>query len=68
MDLRNGTLFVFITLKKFYRITYLNFFQYLKFVWTAPRPHKEKNYLFFPEHNDVIVKNLFTNQVLYAFF
>lgn len=63
MDLRNGVLFIFITLKKFYRITYPNFIQNLKFVQIAPRPHKEKDYLFFPQHDDVIVKNLFTNQI-----
>lgn len=66
MDLRNVTLFIFITLKKCYRITYPNFIQYLKFVRIAPRPHKEKDNLFFPQHDDVIFKNISTNQVLWV--
>lgn len=57
MDLRNGVLFIFITLKKCYRITYI-----------APRPHKERDNLFFPLHDDVIVKNISTNQLLVYVF
>lgn len=68
MDLRNGVWFILITLKKCYQITYPNFIQYLKFVRTAPRPHKEKDYLFFPQHDDVIVEKLLTDQVFYVFF